>query len=87
MLNKYDKPAVGDLIAYEETDRTISFKVIEALPQSYYSEYSTGIIGFEYYVPHGFVVLRDPLTKATKMVFYTPNSNLSEMSEEMPTFP
>lgn len=64
VLNKYENPKIGDLVIAEEPDKTAKFKVVEAVPQSYFSE-DHGM----YYVPNGFVVLRDPESNTTKMVF------------------
>lgn len=65
VLNKYDNPKVDDLIICELPDRSLQFRVVQAVPRSYFYEASSET---EYYVPQGFVVLYDPLSKESKMV-------------------
>jgi hypothetical protein len=49
---------------------------VEAVPQTYYTE---DLGGMTFYVPNGFVVLRDPELNTTKMVKEILYRNLSAM--------
>lgn len=53
---------------------------MEALPQTYYSDLEQSFI---YYVPNGFIVLKDPTNGSTKMVNKWLQRNLLRMFEEM----
>lgn len=65
MLNKYENPKIGDLVAFEMPDRSMKLCLVEAIPRSYFWDLNAST---EYYVPAGFIVLKDPLTAETKMV-------------------
>jgi hypothetical protein len=65
VFNRYDNPKVGDLVIYEMPDRSLKFKVVEAVPKTYFFDTLTAV---DYYIPIGFVVLQDPQTKESKMV-------------------
>lgn len=56
---------MGDLVICEEPDRSTQFKVVKGIPKTYFYDIGAEM---EYYVPSGFVVVYDPLSKETKMV-------------------
>ena len=60
MFNRYEGPKVGDLVLFEDSDGSKGFKVVEAVPKSYYFDINTAV---DYYIPNGFVALFDPETK------------------------
>ena len=64
-LNSYYNPNKGDLVLFEDVDSNLNFRIVVGLPQSYYFASELGI---QYYVPNGFIVLFDPVTKIKKMV-------------------
>ena len=56
VLTKYKSPEKGEVVLFEEPDKSMSFKIVKGLSRSYYIE-DDGLSSF--YVPEGFLILQN----------------------------